>query len=304
MSTAYCVTHRTEYAYESEVSDSYGQVHLIPRELAGQRCRTATIDVDPAPESYHERVDFFGNRAGFFSIHTAHRRLVVTATSTVEVEDRADALSLFGHRSWERIRDRVRGARGAPRAEAVQYTLDSPLVKRSDTLERYAARAFAPGRPLVEAVAALCSQIHSEFEYRPGSTSVTTPLEQVYEQRRGVCQDFAQIGIGCLRSLGLPARYVSGYLETDPPPGAEKLLGTDGSHAWLSVLVPDAGWLDVDPTNDQFANGRYIVCAYGRDYADVPPLNGVIYTNGATNSPRVSVDVVRDPLAPVREASR
>jgi transglutaminase-like putative cysteine protease len=295
MSTTYRVTHRTEYAYDGEVSDSYGQVHLLPRELPAQRCSSATIEVDPAPESYHERVDFFGNRAGFFAIHAPHRRLAVTATSTVEVEDRGDALSLFGHRPWERVRERVRDARGESRSEAVQFTLDSPLVKSSEELERYAARAFAPGRPLVEAVAALCSQIHSEFEYRPGSTSVTTPLERVYEHRRGVCQDFAQIGIGCLRSVGLPARYVSGYLETEPPPGGEKLIGADGSHAWLSVLVPDAGWLDVDPTNDQFANARYIVCAYGRDYADVPPLNGVIYTDGATQTPQVSVDVVRDP---------
>jgi transglutaminase-like putative cysteine protease len=295
MTTTYRVTHRTEYEYESEVSDSYGQVHLLPRELPAQRCVSAAIEVDPAPESYHERVDFFGNRTGFFALHERHRRLAVTATSTVEVDDRGDALSLFGHRPWERVRDRVVSARGAAREEAVQFTLDSPLVKSSEQLERYAARAFAPGRPLVEAVAGLCSQIYAEFEYRPGSTSVTTPLEQVYEQRHGVCQDFAQIGIACLRSLGLPARYVSGYLETDPPPGGEKLVGADGSHAWLSVLVPDAGWLDVDPTNDQFVNGRYIVCAYGRDYADVPPLNGVIYTDGRTETPKVSVDVVSQP---------
>jgi len=295
MSTGYRVTHRTEYSYESEVSDSYGQFHLLPRELPAQRCRSARIEVDPAPESYHERVDFFGNRAGFFTIHAPHRALTVTATSTVDVDDRGDALSLFGHRPWEQVRERVREAHGSSRSEAIQFTLDSPLVKASDLFADFAAATFTPGRPLVEAVAALGSLIHSQFEYRPGSTSVTTPLEHVFEQRCGVCQDFAQIGIACLRSLGLPARYVSGYLETDPPAGGEKLLGTDGSHAWLSVHVPDAGWLDVDPTNDQFVNERYVVCAYGRDYADVPPLNGVIYTEGATQSPRVSVDVVREP---------
>jgi len=293
MSTSYRVTHRTEYAYDAEVSVSYGQFHLLPRELPGQRCRAARIAIDPAPESYHERVDFFGNRAGCFTIHAPHRHLTVIATSAVDVDDRGDDLSLFGHRPWEQVRDRTREAHGPTRSEAIQFTLDSPLVKASDTLAEFASQAFTAGRPLVEAVAALGSLIHSRFEYRPGSTSVTTPLERVFEQRAGVCQDFAQIGIACLRSLGLPARYVSGYLETDPPPGSEKLLGTDGSHAWMSVFVPDAGWLDLDPTNDQFVNGRYVVCAYGRDYADVPPLNGVIYTEGATQTPKVAVDVVR-----------
>jgi transglutaminase-like putative cysteine protease len=295
MIAIYRVTHRTEYSYESEVSDSYGQLHLLPRELTGQRCRTAAVTIDPTPEVYRERVDFFGNRTGFFAIHEPHLALTVTATSTVEVDDRADRLSLFGHRPWEEVRDQVREGGAPERIEAVQFALDSPLVKSSDAFLQYASGLFTDGRPLLEAVAALSSQIHADFEYRPGSTSVTTPLATVLEQRQGVCQDFAHLGIACLRSLGLPARYVSGYLETDPPPGQAKLLGTDGSHAWLSVLVPDAGWLDVDPTNDQFVNGRYVTTAHGRDYGDVPPLNGVIYTGGKTQTPRVSVDVMPEP---------
>jgi transglutaminase-like putative cysteine protease len=295
MSFTYRVTHRTEYGYERDVSESYGQLHLLPRELPGQRLRTAAVTIDPAPEIYRERVDFFGNRTGFFAIHEPHLALTVTATSTVDVDDRTEGLSLFGHRPWEEVRDQIEQRTAAERIEAVQFTLDSPLVKASDGLREYASRSFTPGRPLLEAIASLSSQIYADFEYKPGSTSVNTPLAKVFEQRQGVCQDFAHLGIACLRSLGLAARYVSGYLETDPPPGADKLQGADGSHAWLSVLVPEAGWLDIDPTNNQFVNGRYVVTAHGRDYRDVPPLNGVIYTGGKTKSLQVKVDVVAEP---------
>jgi transglutaminase-like putative cysteine protease len=176
--------------------------------------------------------------------------------------------------------------------DAVQYALDSPLVEASAAFAEYAAATFTPGRPLLDAVTEICHRIHADFEYKPGATSVTTPLVEVFAQRQGVCQDFAHVAIACLRSVGLPARYVSGYLETYAPPGRPKLKGADGSHAWMSVLVPEAGWLEVDPTNDQFANSRYVVTAYGRDYSDVPPLSGVIYTEGRTESLKVTVDVV------------
>jgi transglutaminase-like putative cysteine protease len=292
MSVTYEVTHRTEYRYQSDVSPSYGQLHLLPRDLPGQRCRTAQVAIDPPPETYRERLDYFGNRASYMAIHSPHRALTVTATSVVDVEDPGDELSLFGHRRWEEAREALRRGEGPDPLDAVQYALDSPLVQASTEHARYAAAAFTPGRPLVAAVMDLCHRIHEDFEYRRGSTSVTTPLSEVFARRRGVCQDFAHVGIACLRSLGLPARYVSGYLETLPPPGRPKLKGADGSHAWLSVLVPESGWLDVDPTNDQVASNRYIVTAYGRDYSDVPPLSGVIYTKGPTESLRVSVDVV------------
>jgi transglutaminase-like putative cysteine protease len=292
MSTTYRVTHRTEYEYEKDVSSSYSQLHLLPRDLPGQHCRTAEVIVDPTPEDYREREDFFGNRVVFLAIHHPHRALTVTATSIVEVEERPDGLSLFGQRPWEEARDAVAGGRvGDPVGDA-QFVLDSPLVEVSDEYREYAGASFTPGRHLLDAVTSLCSRIHADFAYVPGSTSVTTPLAEVFEQREGVCQDFAHVGIACLRSIGLPARYVSGYLETNPPPGRAKLSGVDGSHAWLSVLVPDAGWLGVDPTNDQLVSSRYVVTAYGRDYTDVPPLNGVIYTQGKTESLRVLVDVV------------
>jgi transglutaminase-like putative cysteine protease len=291
MAVSYEVTHKTEYRYGADVSDSYGQLHLLPRDLPGQRCHTANVLVDPVPEDYRERLDFFGNRVSYVAIHRPHRTLIVTATSTVEVDERPGELSLFGHRPWEEARDAVRNGEELDRLDAVQYALDSPLVGAS-ALADYAAASFTPGRPLLDAVMDICHRIHVDFEYSPGSTSVTTTLAEVFAQRKGVCQDFAHVGIACLRSIGLPARYVSGYLETYPPPGRAKLKGADGSHAWMSVFVPQAGWLDIDPTNDQLANNRYIVTAYGRDYSDVPPLSGVIYTTGKTESLRVLVDVV------------
>jgi transglutaminase-like putative cysteine protease len=295
MAVTYEVTHRTEYRYESDVSDSYGQLHLLPRDLPGQRCQSAEVVVDPVPEDYQERLDYFGNRVSYLAVHHPHRDLTVTATSIVEVDNRPSELSLFGHRPWEQARDAVRDGQVLDPLDAVQYVLDSPLVEASSAFADYAATTFTPGRPLLDAVNEICHRIHADFEYKPGSTSVTTPLAEAFAQRKGVCQDFAHVGTACLRSLGLPARYVSGYLETDPPPGRPKLKGADGSHAWMSVLVPDAGWLDIDPTNDQLVNTRYIVTAYGRDYSDVPPMSGVIYTTGKTESLRVAVDVVAVP---------
>ena len=287
----YRVTHRTEYEYESEVSSSYGQLHLLPRELPGQRCLSAEVTINPFAEDYRERVDYFGNRVSFLAIHQPHRALTVTASSLVEVDQRPHRTLLVGDRPWEQAREAVCAGLVPDPVDAAEYVLDSPLVEAAELYREYASVSFAPGRDLLDAVSALCTRIHSDFTYEAGSTSVTTPLTEVFEQRKGVCQDFAHLGIACLRSLGLPARYVSGYLETDPPAGLPKLTGVDGSHAWLSVLVPDAGWVDIDPTNDQFVNGRYIVTAYGRDYRDVPPMNGVIYTEGKTDSLKVVVDV-------------
>jgi transglutaminase-like putative cysteine protease len=294
----YQVTHRTEYAYESDVADSYGQLHLLPRETPGQRCGATEVVIDPAPEDYRERVDFFGNRVVYIAIHQPHRTLTVTATSLVEVHEHASAVSLLGARSWEDVRDAGRSSGLPDHLDAVQFTLDSPFVEASTMFADYAATSFRPGRPFLEAVLEISHRIHTDFAYKPGSTSVTTPLADVFAKRKGVCQDFAHLAIACLRSAGLAARYVSGYLETDPPPGRAKLRGADASHAWLSVLVPEAGWLDLDPTNDQIVTSRYVVTAYGRDYSDVAPLSGVIYTEGKTESLKVAVDLVAVPREP------
>jgi transglutaminase-like putative cysteine protease len=291
MSTTYRVTHRTQYSYEKPVSSSYGQLHMLPREMPTQHCSSAVVDVDPQPELYRERTDFFGNRAAYFALHEPHRELSVKVTSVVEVQERIAELSLFGQQPWEAVRDVVAAGGDDIPHGVVQHLLDSPRIAAADVYRDYAAAAFSPGEGMFEALASLCSQIHADFEYKPGSTSVTTTLEKAFTKRRGVCQDFAHLGIACLRSIGLAARYVSGYLETDPPPGRPKLTGADGSHAWLSVFVPEAGWVDIDPTNDQLVGDRYITTAIGRDYGDVPPMNGVIYTTGKTEKLDVAVDV-------------
>lgn len=295
MRRTYRVTHRTMYTYERDVAPSYAQLHLLPRDVPGQRCHKAQVVVDPAPGEYRERTDYFGNRVSYFAIHEPHRTLTVTATSIVEVGDRGAEPSRLGDRPWEEVREELRGSRDPGALEAVQFALGSPLVAASGAFAAYAAPSFGAGRHLVDAVTDLCSRINEDFAFKPGATSVSTPLQDVFAQREGVCQDFAHVGIACLRSVGLPARYVSGYIETDPPPGAKKLKGADASHAWLSVPLSATEWLDVDPTNDQLVNDRYVITGYGRDYGDVPPVSGVIYTEGQTDSLEVKVDVVAVP---------
>jgi transglutaminase-like putative cysteine protease len=296
----YRVTHRTTYRYEEEVSASYGQVHLLPRELDGQSCQASRVVIDPTPDDFRERADFFGNRAAFFAILSGHRSLTVTTTSDVLVDGRQATLSLLGEQPWEEVRRRVTGGRnggdGVPAdhatLEAAQFLIDSPLVSVSPALADYARPSFTPGRPVLDALPDLAQRIHDDFEYEPGATTVGTMAEDVLSVGKGVCQDFAHLVIGCLRSIGLATRYVSGYLESDPPSGRERLAGGDVSHAWASLLVPGAGWIDVDPTNRQFVNDRYVTTAWGRDYSDIPPLEGVIYTEGLEHELEVLVDAV------------
>jgi len=295
MSVTYRVTHRTEYRYASDVVPSYSQLHLVPRELPGQRLRSAKVTMDPRPEYFREGLDYFGNRVAYAAIQQPHRKLSVTADSLVEIGERASGPSLLGERPWELVRDEARSGEAGDRLEAAQFAIASPLIRGTAEFADYARESFTPERPLLDAITELSSRIHADFTYKPGSTTVNTPVSEVFAKRRGVCQDFAHLGIACLRAIGLPARYVSGYLETDPPPGRKKLKGADVSHAWLSVLLGEADWLEIDPTNDQLVNDRYIVTAYGRDYSDVPPLKGVIHTHGKTKSLKVTVDVVAVP---------
>lgn len=286
MAATYEIRHRTEYRYSSPVTPSFSLLHVLPRDTPAQRCVSSTITVDPPPDDQREHTDFFGNRAAYVAISAPHRSLTVTATSVVEVTGgRGPAsLSLFGQQAWEEV-----AASRDP--EVVHYMLDSPRARASDAFAAYAGPSFPPGRGLIEAVTELADRIHADFRFAPGETDVDTPLDEVLARREGVCQDFAHLGIACLRSMGLPARYVSGYLETDPPPGRPKLAGADVSHAWFSVLFPGAGWLDLDPTNGQIVGDRHVVTAFGRDYGDVAPLSGVIYTRGRTTGMRVEVDV-------------
>jgi len=284
------VTKHTVEIPVSPVTPSYGLLHLLPRDLPGPNV-PGHGRPHPEPDDDRERTDFFGNRVAYFAIPSPHRRLTVTAESTVVVGDRQGTVGLSATRPWETVRDHPAVALG-PELDARYYVLDSALVATSAQLADDARPSFSPGRRFLDAVADLTARIHADFDYEPGSTSVSTPLAEVFEQRTGVCQDFAHLGIGCLRSLGLAARYVSGNLETQPPPGRRTLAGADVSHAWVSVFVPGSGRVDVDPTNNQFVNDRYVTTAWGRDHSDVPPLTGVIYTEGKTNKLKVAVDVV------------
>jgi transglutaminase-like putative cysteine protease len=215
----------------------------------------------------------------------------VTAVCTVDVNRPASA-PLAADQPWEMVRDRLVLDPSADAFDARGFLLDSPKVVISPEIVAYAVPSFPSGRSLLEALTDLTSRIHSDFAYEPGATSVRTTLTELLQRRKGVCQDFAHLAVGCLRSLGLAARYVSGYLETVPPAGKARLVGADVSHAWPSVFVPDAGWVDFDPTNNRFVSDRYVTNAYGRDYGDVSPLKGVIYTESKRSELHVSVDVV------------
>ncbi|MDF1553368.1 MAG: transglutaminase family protein [Deferrisomatales bacterium] len=293
MST-YRVVHTTRYDYEHPASLCHGEGRLVPRALPGQHLRRSELRVDPAPASLVERDDFFGNRALFFSVEGPHGSLEVTCTSEVEVAPQEPPL-LEGSLAWEVARVSAWNGTDAPLIHARQFALESPAIPLSAELEAYARPSFPPARPLLAAVADLMGRIHTEFAYSPQSTTVATPVAEVLRQRRGVCQDFAHLALGCLRSLGLAARYVSGYLETLPPPGRERLVGADASHAWFAVCAPDSGWVDFDPTNNQIPRGRHVTVAWGRDYHDVAPLKGVVL-GGGRHKVRVSVDVA--PLDP------
>jgi transglutaminase-like putative cysteine protease len=297
MGVRYRITHRTTYRYENEVTASYGQLALIPRDFAGQRCESSRVVIGPRPDDYREHDDHYGNRAAFFAIGSPHRSLEVTSTSVVSVE-RTGAWSQRVDTPWEGARIGP-GTGNGPRpleeatVDACEFTLDSPLVAASEELAEYARYSFTPGRGALEALSDLGSRIHRDFVYEAGVTTTTTSAAEALARRRGVCQDFAHVAIGCLRSLGLAARYASGYIETDPPPGQARLEGADASHAWASLFLPDTGeWVEIDPTNQQFVGDRYVTVAWGRDYTDIPPLKGVIFTEGTEHELAVVVDVV------------
>jgi transglutaminase-like putative cysteine protease len=283
------VRHLTEYAYADAVTLSHHLVHLAPRADNGQMAAKRELNITPTPAFRRERIDAFGNRVTYFSIEEPHRHLSVEAQCEVTV-DPAEPPPLLSPAGWESVRDGLPGARRADAVEAYAYTFDSLHAGASRALASYAAPSFPPGRPFLDAVMDLTRRIHDEFVYDPRATTVATPLAQVLEARRGVCQDFAHLQIGCLRALGLPCRYVSGYLLTRPPPGRPRLVGADASHAWVSVHLPEFGWVDFDPTNGLMPGDQHVTLACGRDFADVTPVRGVIL-GGGPHELTVQVDV-------------
>jgi transglutaminase-like putative cysteine protease len=285
----YKVTHNTTYLYSDVVPVCHNEVHLTPREARHQRCTHHRLSIRPEPSWTGKRIDYFGNPLQNFSIHESHHRLSVTAISRVRVRP-APQRDLAGSPPWEQVREHVRSDHSARGLEVYQFTFDSPFVRRWPTFLEYAAESFTPGRALLGAARELVARIHRDFRYDTSATTVNTPLEAVFRDRRGVCQDFAHVGLACLRSLGLAARYVSGYVLNVPPPGRPPLVGSNASHAWLSVFCPGAGWVDFDPTNDVLPGLEHITLAWGRDYHDVCPIKGV-FVGGGRHAMTVSVDV-------------
>jgi transglutaminase-like putative cysteine protease len=295
----YEVLHTTAYDYSEPVSVCHNEIHLAPRSLPRQQVLAHHVDVEPAPSQITFHADYFGNEVGRFSIQQGHDRLLVRAVSRVRVAPAAP-WEEWPAAPWEEVRDRL--AAGRAPLEAGQFRLDSPHVRRAARFAEYAGDSFRPGRPWAEALGDLTSRIHRDFAYDATATTTSTPVEEVFSLRRGVCQDFAHVGIACLRSLGLPARYVSGYLSNQRPAaevprgGSDDagMVGADASHAWLAAWGGEAGWFDVDPTNNCVAGSLHVTLGWGRDYADVAPIKGV-YVGGGKHGMRVAVHVARLP---------
>ena len=287
----YNVSHETTYRYRNDVSISHNLVHLTARACPRQTLLSGELTVSVPPAVRLTQADYFGNPVTSFTIQAPHRTLSVRAVNVVNVHP--TPVPPPGQTTpWEQVREFVRTDRKSSTVDAYQFTFDSPYVKLDPGLYEYALPSFPAGRPVLEAALDLTHRIHEEFTFDSTATTIATPLTEVLRVKRGVCQDFAHFQIGCLRTLGLAARYVSGYLQTMPPPGQARLVGADASHAWLSVYCPRSGWTDLDPTNDVIPGEKHILVAWGRDYDDVSPVRGVIL-GGGRHSLRVAVDVVR-----------
>lgn len=282
----YEVVHTTRYDYSESVAVSHHMARLSPRVLPYQQRLEHDLVIEPPPAVMTTHTDYFGNAVTYFAMQGAHKRLVVCARSQVTLL--APSLPAPSDTPpWEVVANRA-----TLPLEALEFLFDAALIPVSAELRAYARAPFTPGRPLLDAVLELTRRIHDDFTFDREATTVATPLAEVFKSRRGVCQDFARLEIACLRSLGLPARYVSGYLETVPPADSPRLVGADASHAWLTVYCPDVGWIPVDPTNNLLPSLAHVTVAWGRDYNDVSPIHGVIL-GGGDHTLRVNVDVVR-----------
>lgn len=267
-------THTTRYLYRDVVSICHSEAHLRPRGRAEQKLVRHRLQIDPLPDFSLHREDYFGNSVTMFSIEQPHRELTVTAESLVSLAP-GDPPHLELSPPWESVRDEIARRATDESFEAAQFVFRSPLIHPDSALAEYASTSFAAGRPFLEGVDELSHRIYTEFHYDQRATTVTTPVDEVLASRRGVCQDFAQLMIGCLRSLGLPARYVSGYVRS-----GKEIVGSGASHAWVSVYCPVFGWQDFDPTNNVQPHGEHITLAWGRDYSDVTPVKGVALGGG------------------------
>lgn len=287
------IRHSTRYTYAHRVTQCYNLANVVPRNTARQRCISSRIVVSPHPAVTRKRTDYFGNEAYHFEIQKTHKELVITSESEIQINDLDRELNLDLGVSYQEALDYLATTLNPETIEAREFLLNSPMIECSEALADYARPSFEPDRSLKACVSDLTSRIFTDFAYDPHFTTVATPLSEVLEHKRGVCQDFAHLQVGCLRSIGIPAKYVSGYIETLPAPGEKKLVGADATHAWIAYFSPNEGWVEFDPTNDKPANSQHIVTALGRDYYDVTPVKGVIFGGGEGPILSVSVDVSR-----------
>jgi len=285
------VVHETTYRYAPRVDIAYHLACLMPQSGHAQQVADAGLAIEPKPAQQSTSADAFGNLRTWFALFTPHDVLRVRAESHVVVTPRFADLDPERSARWETLRSTLRYRVRAPFWPATDFLYASPFVPLLDELRSYAEASFPAGGRLIAGAIDLMHRIHADFEYRPESTSISTPLAEVFAQRRGVCQDYAHVMLGCLRALGLPAAYISGYLLTRPPPGQPQLLGADASHAWVSVWCPQLGWIDLDPTNDMVVGSTHVTLAVGRDFGDVTPLRGVI-RGGAEHTMKVAVSVL------------
>jgi transglutaminase-like putative cysteine protease len=282
----YLATHITRYRYQEPVAQCVSEARITPRALPGQqKLLESRITIEPEPAVFETRHDYYGNVVTAFSVFRPHERLTATAQSVVEVEAADPDLRSL---PWEQARQLLTKSDDDATLAAYEFIFDSPFVEAHPDLAAYARQSFLAGRPLTEAVQELSTRIYTDFKYKPKSTSIDMPLLDVFRLRRGVCQDFAHIMIASLRSLRLAARYVSGYLRS----GAN-LQGAEASHAWVSVFIPGAGWLDLDPTNNVLPSVGHVTVAWGRDFGDVTPIKGVSLGGGKQT---VDVEVTVRPL--------
>ncbi|MBC7413633.1 MAG: transglutaminase family protein [Herminiimonas sp.] len=288
----YHVLHETRHQYQRSVTLSQQMLHMTPRAFAWQQVIEHAIEVDPAPQDWTGQIDYFGNISRSFTLITPHRTLIVRGSATVALLHRPDIGVLVTSPAWESTRARLR-VRGQA-LEPSRFMFESPHVTCSAELAHYAAPSFTPQRPLLEAAYDLTQRIYHDFDFDDEATTISTPLHEVLTGRRGVCQDFAHLMIGCLRSLGLAARYVSGYILTTPPPGQPRMVGADASHAWVSVYCSQAGWIDFDPTNRRLVQDEHITLGWGRDFSDVTPMRGTVLGGGGQG---LDVSVTVTPLA-------
>ena len=283
----YRISHRTTYKYQHSVSFGDHVACLKPRSFPGSALLTNAMEISPKPATYTERVDYFGNTQCFFTVQASHKELVVESRSEVTVEDLLEKPASL---PWEESAEPMGQDYTPEGLAAFQFQFESPRVRRRPEFAAYALESFTPGRPMRDALMELTTRVYKEFRFDSKATDVRTPTEEVFTKRRGVCQDFAHVQIACLRSIGLAARYVSGYLRTYPPPGRPRLIGADASHAWLSAYCRGAGWIDMDPTNNVSPTDGHVTVAWGRDYGDVSPLRGLILGGGG-GSLKVEVDM-------------